>query len=334
MNEACSPAFLNAFRQASAPQGGRLSFEQFMRLALFHPEQGYYSKPGRTRVGRTADADFYTSSSIGGSLFGELVIAASENLLRGRGLDPAKHHFIEIGAETERGILAALPHPFASNSVLRLGEALTPKGPCVVFSNELFDAQPCRHLIKAHEGWRELGVEEDGRGGLQECTLEVLREAWLPEAAPEGYVLDAPLAAGQLAEALARQAWSGLFLAFDYGTSLRALCEEFPSGTLRAYHQHKQIKNLLARPGEQDLTCHVCWDWLVEALQKGGCVEAGVESQESFLVKQAGHFIGPALAREGGGFSPRKQALIQLLHPAHMGRKFQVLRAWKTLPAG
>ena len=32
-----------------------------------------------------------------------------------------------------------------------------------------------------------------------------------------------------------------------------------PAGTARAYYRHEATRDLLARPGEQDLTCHVCW---------------------------------------------------------------------------
>ncbi len=40
--------------------GGTISFERFMELALYHPEHGYYRKPGR--VGR--QGDFLTSPTI------------------------------------------------------------------------------------------------------------------------------------------------------------------------------------------------------------------------------------------------------------------------------
>ena len=38
-------------------------------------------------------------------------------------------------------------------------------------------------------------------------------------------------------------------------------------------------------------------------------------------------FIASASAAEAARFSPRKLALLQLLHPAHMGQKFQVMHA-------
>jgi SAM-dependent MidA family methyltransferase len=130
-----------------------------------------------------------------------------------------------------------------------------------------------------------------------------------------------------LAEELARQAWSGLFVAFDYGKSLRELSEATPAGTARAYHRHTQSNDLLARPGEQDLTCHVCWDWLSDALHQNGFVSPVTESQEAFLIRHAGEAIAAISASEASRASQRKLSLLQLLHPAHLGQKFQVLHA-------
>ena len=318
--------FLQVFRQTAAPSG-RLSFEAFMRLALFEPGIGYYATT-RPRVGKGAGTDFFTSTSVG-PLFGELVAAASAKLLRARGVSPKDYTFVEIGAEPGSGILQSAVHPFAGARILRLGEALELSGPCVVFSNELFDAQPCRHLVRRGGQWLELGVEED-KGSLRECALYPVFGDWLPTEAPEGYIFDAPREAATLAGRLAAQPWEGLFIAMDYGRSWHELAEAAPSGTLRAYHQHHQSNALLERPGEQDLTCHVCWDWIREALLGAGCESTALQSQEAFFVHHAGDFIGTALAAEGGGFSSRKRSLMQLLHPAHMGQKFQALHAWKS----
>ncbi len=136
-----------------------------------------------------------------------------------------------------------------------------------------------------------------------------------------------------LAADLAAQPWHGLFVAFDYGKTFAELGHAVPGGTLRAYHQHTQHNDLLARPGEQDLTAHVCWDWLREALAANGHAAPELVSQESFLVHHAGDFIGEQLAREAAApasaANPRKRALMHLLHPGQMGQKFQVLHALK-----
>lgn len=317
-----SPEFLAVFR-AHADTTGTLPFARFMELALYHPEVGYYRR-NRPRVGYAPGTDFYTAST-SGPVFGELVATACAKLLRAAGRDPAVHTFVEIGAETPAGILAGVAHPFGRTTALQLGAPLELAGDCVVFSNELFDAQPCVRTVFRNGAWREIGVRE--RDGL-------LSEVELPDAlslepttAPEGYHFDRPLAATALAETLAAQPWRGLFVAFDYGKTLHQLLTETPAGTVRAYYRHTQSNDLVARPGEQDLTCHVCWDWLERALSGKGFAQITLESQEAFLVRHAGEFIAAASAADATRLTQRKLALLQLLHPSHLGQKFQVLHA-------
>jgi SAM-dependent MidA family methyltransferase len=313
-----SPEFLAVFRQHAGP-GGTLTFERFMELALFDPGVGYYRRD-RARIGYGAGTDFYTAST-SGPIFGELVATACASLLRAAGRDPGEHQFIEVGAEDDAGILRDVTHPFADHKTFRVGQPFAADGPCVVFSNELFDAQPCQRLVRRNQRWFEFGVRLVG-DELREVELPLEDQA---ADAPDGYQLDRPLAAARLAEELARFPWQGLFVAFDYGKSWQQLAQETPGGTVRAYHRHTQSNDLLARPGEQDLTCHVCWDWLEDALRRNGFTHVAVERQESFFIRHAGDLIAEISAAEASRLSRRKLALLQLLHPAQMGQKFQVL---------
>ena len=318
-----------------------MAFARFMRLALYDPHLGYYRQP-RRRVGRAPGTDFFTASS--SPLFGELVAAACTSLLAAHHAHPSDFTFVEIGAEAGTGILANTPHPFGATKTFRLGDPLELKGRCVVFSNELFDAQPFHRFVFRRGAWHELGValRDDA---LVEIELAETTPAppalsgveGLPVTAPEGpapspvegYCIDAPLEAAALAGQIAAQPWSGLFLAFDYGKTWTELAEAAPAGTARAYFRHAQSNDLLARPGEQDLTCHVCWDWLADALARQGFVTPLVESQESFFVHHAADFLASATAAEAGRFSEKKLGLLQLLHPSHLGQKFQALWAWR-----
>ncbi len=327
------PAFRAAFDREAGMEG-ILRFDRFMNLALYDPRAGYYRRD-RPRVGRSAGSDFYTATSLG-SIFGELVAAACAHLLTAAGLDPAAHTFVELGAEPSGGVLSGgAAHPFRAVKNIRVGEPITLAGLCVVFSNELFDAQPVRRFIRRAAAWHELGVTL-AADSLQEHDFGPLGSkddafAFLPPAdtTPEGYQFDAPVAAATLASDIARQPWHGLFVAFDYGKSYSALAHETPQGIARAYHLQTQHNDLLAHPGEQDLTAHVCWDWLAAALSDAACREVDVVSQESFFVHHAGPWIAACLAREISASSPRKRALMHLLHPAQMGQKFQVLHALK-----
>jgi SAM-dependent MidA family methyltransferase len=265
-----SPEFLAVFR-AAAGADGAMTFSRFMELALYHPAVGYYRRD-RPRVGTGPGTDFFTASSTG-SVFGELISAACVSLLGGR--NPRDFTFVELGAEPSGrpgggGILAETKHPFGGARTVAVGEDLQLQGPCIVFANELLDAQPFRRFIFRQGAWRELGVALREDPGESPRLAEVERpivstadgrfgdvaEKWEP--APEGYVIDAPIGAMVLLESIAAQPWSGLFLTCDYGKSWPELATATPEGTARAYYRHRQETNLLARPGQQDLTCHVC----------------------------------------------------------------------------
>jgi len=327
-----SAVFLERFHaRAAAAANGVLRFDAFVDLALYDPVIGYY-RQNRARVGYGSGTDFYTAST-SGPLFGELVSAACRTLLGGE--DPSSYTFVEIGAESPDGILGQVAAPFRANRVVAIGDAIELSGRCVVFSNELFDAQPFRRWIRRGDEWREIGVvaESTAEGQqlhealvpLSETILPAENDIQFPDTAPEGYILDLPVAASALLTSIVNQPWQGLFVAFDYGKTWAQIAHETPAGTARAYFRHEQHNDLLARPGLQDLTCHVVWDWLAEGLRRHQFENVQVQSQEAFFVHHAGDFIGQTMAAEATRVSPRKLSLMQLLHPANLGQKFQVL---------
>jgi SAM-dependent MidA family methyltransferase len=301
-----------------------MSFAAFMELALYHPELGYY-RHSRPRVGYGAGTDFFTSST-SGPLFGELVAASCTDILHAAGRDPAAHTFVEVGAESGNdGVLTGVAHPFCASRTIRVGEPLSFPARSVVFSNELFDAQPFVRTVYRNGRWVETGVALHN-GILVEVELDSA-PPHVPARAADGYRFDQPLAATTLARQIAGLPWRGVFIALDYGKTLRELTEETPGGTARAYHRHTQSNDLLANPGEQDLTCHVCWDWISNALIEHGFNRPTLNFQETFFIRHAGALIAALTAAEASRLSPRKLALMQLLHPSHLGQKFQVLHA-------
>ena len=295
-----------------------------MALALYHSTVGYY-RQSRDRVGYGAGTDFFTAST-SGPIFGELLTAAIVTLLAKN--NPADYTFVEIGAEPAGSVLAGVSHPFKTIHTVRVSDPFEATGKCVVFSNELFDAQPFRRFVFKGGQWFELGVTLRD-GAFTTVELPTSAPAALPATAPDGYVMDAPLAAAALAGVIAAQPWTGLFVAFDYGKSWTELSRECPEGTARAYFRHTQSNDLLARPGEQDLTCHVCWDWIGDALARRGFAMPRLETQEEFFIHHAADAIAAITTAEAAHFSSRKLSLLQLLHPSHLGQKFQVLHAWR-----
>lgn len=311
--------------QATANDEGFIAFDAFMEIALYHPTAGYYRRE-KTRVGLDQRADFFTASSLG-PVFGELIISSCLHRLGDH--SPANYTFVELGAENGKSVLDGIAHPFAELKTVQVGQAHELTGTCIVFSNELFDAQPCRRFVHRGNRWREIGVKV-----VDNALVELERDPIdlpdvLPPDSPEGYQLDLPEKAAALAAEIAAQPWNGLFLAFDYGKSWNEMSSATPQGTVRAYHHHKQSNDLLDRVGEQDLTCHVCWDWISDGLQKHHFSVDPVLSQEAFLVKNAAKALARIMQEEAKQMSPRKSGLLQLLHPSALGHKFQVLSAWR-----
>jgi len=323
------PALVAALRARAAGRPA-IGFAEFMEVALYEPGAGYYRRPG-PRIGYGPGTDFLTAT-VSAPLLGRLVAAACAALL-GPGA-AARHEFVEVGAEPGAGILGPGPHPFRGSRQVRVGEPLRIAGPCVVFSNELLDAQPFRRFRFRAGAWRELGVSLSGDAPAEaELAPSPAPPAPLPASAPEGYVIDAPFASAELVGRIAREPWSGLFLALDYGRSWREIALESPGGTARAYRGHAQVRDLLDAPGRQDITCDVCWDWLAAALSAGGFAEPRVDSLEAFLAGHCAELIAAVASEEAPRLSRDKLSLLQLLHPAHLGQRYQALWALRPAPA-
>ncbi len=307
---------------------GPISYRDYIELVLYADGCGYYTRD-RERVGRSPDRDFYTAESLG-KVFARLVTTAAHDLL---GADTAaRSTFIEIAAEPGTELLSRAPeHSFADSRVIRQGDPICADGPVVIFANEWLDALPFHRLIFSEGQWRERGVCLNSEQHLEEVLLDTFSpevaaiSERLPEQALEGYELDLPLAAETALADLLAQDWTGMILFFDYGKTWQALSTDCPMGTARTFQQHTQANDLLDQPGKKDITCDVCWDPLADILTEKGLQSVTLETQESFLVQRAQRAAESIISGTAGAFSPDRQTLMELIHPAHMGRRFQVL---------
>jgi SAM-dependent MidA family methyltransferase len=307
---------------------GPISYCDYINLALYADRCGYYTRD-RERVGRSPDRDFYTAESLG-KVFARLVTTAAHDLLGEAAANQST--FIEIAAEPGAELLSRVEsHPFAESRVIRQGDAICADGPVVIFANEWLDALPFHRLIFQDGQWHERGVRLNADQQLEDVLLEhftpevaAISER-LPEKALEGYELDLPLQAEAAIANLLAQDWTGMLLLFDYGKTWQALSTDCPIGTARTYHQHTQANDLLDLPGEKDITCDICWDPLADLMTEKGLQSVTLETQESFLVQRAQRAAEAIVSDTSGMFSTERQTLMELIHPAHMGRRFQVL---------
>lgn len=338
-------------------EGGPLSFHDWMEAALYDPHQGYYRRPG-PRVGRAGDFVTNVSSS---PVLGQLLARRAHALWLE--LDrPAAFQLVEQGAEDGHlladvltaldGLAPALaaavqpwivePHPpsrerqraalppaWRNRLQFAAGAAELPPLTGLFYANELLDAFSARLFRREPEGWGELGVDldDDGRG------IEVVLPPLSP-ALPPGLAADLPApwtwehqpALLPWLDALAGRLKRGAILLLDYGFTdpeLRDPCRRH--GTLRAYSRQRQQPPLAAPPGEMDLTVHVHWDELRARAAVLGLRETGFAEQGRVLTRLA----APWLRELEAAVSPPDPSLIRrlhsLLHPAHLGAKFQCL---------
>jgi SAM-dependent MidA family methyltransferase len=207
----------------------------------------------------------------------------------------------------------------------------------VIFSNELLDAMPVHRVgwDAANKQWFEWGVSIQAdalswtrmpleAGALLKAGLSDLPRE-LMEVLPDNFTTEIGLAAVQWWREAARALRSGKLLAIDYGlTAEQFFVPERREGTLRGYHRHHATHELLARPGEQDITGHVNFTAVQQAGEAAGLRTAVFQSQAQFLsgivkrVNEAGESFGE--------WTPKHTRQFQTLtHPEHLGRPFRVL---------
>jgi SAM-dependent MidA family methyltransferase len=114
-------------------------------------------------------------------------------------------------------------------------------------------------------------------------------------------------------------------LTLDYGlTEDELLSPQRMGGTLRAYQRHHLAEDVLADPGEQDITAHVNFSGLRTIGEAAGLKTDALCSQEQFLTRIA----APVLSHTSG-FGPwttqRTRQFQTLTHSNHLGRVFRVL---------
>jgi len=322
-NEIAKTSFMTLLSDRRA-----LPYDEFINWALYDPVIGYYTSTNN-RVGKNSKSDFYTSSSLG-STWGNLVVDATCKLLGSQ--DPKNFTFLEIGAEPENDSIGKVPHPFKEIKNIRLGDPFEIPSLAVVFSNEWLDAQPFKRFRfnNLSTQWEELGVALEGELWMEKILLESESDLEITKQFPQNYslpyIIDWPTGAENSIRKLSRLNWSGLFLAFDYGLDVQRIFNDFPEGTARSYSNHQATNNILQNPGLQDITCHVCWNPLQEIMSNHGFTQISIQRQESFFVNTAQLAMQKMFTnqKEGEG---NLGALKELIHPQHLGHKFQALHA-------
>jgi SAM-dependent MidA family methyltransferase len=207
------------------------------------------------------------------------------------------------------------------------------KLPGIVFSNELLDAFPiCRFGWDAKKrNWFEWGVTVDGEKFIwarmpkpvHDLRFTICVPKELLDVLPDGFTTEICPAAENWWREAAGVLQRGKLLAIDYGfNSDEMFSPERARGTLRAYFRQHVTDDILANPGEQDLTAHVNFSAIQNVGEEAGLKTEMFSRQATFLTQ----ILKKTLKEKSFEWSTNRTRQFQTLtHPEHLGRAFRVL---------
>lgn len=291
-----------------------------MKAALYDPAGGYYRRTDLQRWGREGD---YRTSPERSELFAATFARYFAKLYE-ESQQPEEWTIVECGAGDGRfaaGVLQTLsdrfPEAFAatryivydvSDDALRRARErlagfedrvkfysdfeLLPAVRGVFFSNELFDAFPVHRVTNGPEGLSELyvAVTPDDSFAWTTGPLSTLRLAefvheYSLELAP-GQIIEINLEIDDWFARVKSKIRGGFVITVDYGAESDELYDprRRPEGTLRGFARHGLVDDVLAQPGDHDLTTSVNWTHVKRAGKRFGFEPIEFESQDRFLI--------------------------------------------------
>lgn len=299
----------------------RISFAEYMELALYHSEHGYYASQDAI-IG--PGGDYITSPHLGND-FGELLAVQFaeiwEHLQR-----PDPFDLVEMGAG--QGLIAAdvlgylqQHHP---DCFAALQYRIVEKSPALralqqqrlvhwqaklhwqelaelpaiagcIFSNELVDALPVHRVAKVDSQLQEIYVTTDGEQLAEifsdlstpalQAYFEFVGVDLFATEYPPAYSTEVNLAALDWLTEVASHLKRGYVLTIDYGyPASRYYSRVRSQGTLQCYYRHAHHDNPYAHIGHQDITAHVDFTALEKQGARCGLEKIGVTQQALFLM--------------------------------------------------
>ena len=266
---------------------GPLPFRKFMEMALYHPELGYYRRP-QDPFG--IGGDFYTNAQLQ-PVFGRLLAQRIESWRHEMGC-PQDFTVVEMGAgrgETAAEIGRCLPGVKCGTVDVAGGE-LPERFRGVIVCNEFFDALAVHSVERKDKGlvehYVDLGVGgfDWVEGSLSGPRLKGYLESYTSRLA-EGQKVEVNLEALDQLENISRSLDCGYVLTIDYGYTANEIAEgrRLPGGSLMSYLKHQASEDVLANPGQQDITAHVNFTALEKRGEPLGFQSEGLRSQAIFL---------------------------------------------------
>lgn len=342
-------------QQQIKKSGGWISFADFMHMALYTPELGYYSG-GLQKIGdiKQGGGDFVTAPEIS-SLFSQALARQVAQILQA-----TKADVLELGAGTGKlaldlllalDELGQLPNHYyilEVSSHLRSvqHENLRKRLPQSIFKrvqwldelpqqfsgcilgNEVLDAVPVHLLIKQDGKMMERGVDFDAhfRWLDQNLIADLVGDTFDIETLPEGYLTEVCPGAVGLINSLANVLNHGALLMIDYGFGAAEYYHpQRNQGTLMCHYQHYAHSDPFQYVGLQDITAHVNFSAIAEAATSLGLALEGYTNQAQFLMNCGILDLLSQQTADEAKYATFAAGVQKLLSPAEMGELFKVI---------
>ncbi len=353
-----SNALSSKIRQRITDAGGWLSFEAFMREALYAPDSGYYE--GGDIFGKSGD--FITGADVGPWLalgINDLIVWGWVQLGR-----PQQWTLLEQGGGQGRvlcDVLEALAEKdccmptrviaVETSAYLRqqqelayaeLGvdvvqvaslEDVPAEDNILFFCNELPDAFPVRCFTRRGGGMRERGVglNADGDFVWLECESDIehgpnIAEKFM-DAWPDVYSSEWNPHLDAWQSAIGRIMQRGLLFCVDYGFAQSEYYRaQRIEGTLLAHFQHETTSDVLGNPGSRDITAHIDFTALGLAGHAAGFTMNSWMTQGAWLAQSPS--VQASIQQAATGMDAASVALLaaakRMLLPQGMGDLFKI----------
>jgi SAM-dependent MidA family methyltransferase len=303
---------------------GRITFADFMAVALYDPEDGYYRSSHRV----SESGDFFTSPAAHPAFAAALCIQARcfwismgcprpfRVVEMGAGSGLLADDFVAYANRLDTEYASALKYSAIDRAASGQPAAIsgdTGQGDptasirsvdCVI-SNELFDSFPAHRFVMKDGELQELFVvEKDGQlvsePAKPSTQLIADRLAPLIGVLEDGYVGELCLEFSAWGNDIGRIMERGYVLSVDYGYPMSELyAPERNQGTLRCYYQHTLNANPFQHIGQQDISVHVDFTAVKEALDECGFEAVSFSTQGDFLDEMGLNVFNENLGRAG-----------------------------------
>jgi SAM-dependent MidA family methyltransferase len=354
---------LSEIIQSTIQKEGPISFRDFMEMALYYPELGYYTSTG-DKIGK--EGDFYTSPYLTNA-FGHVIARQLEEMWQLTGTD--EFVIVEYGAGMGSLCIDILSQLKANKKlydklkycILEKSEAMRTKEQnaitnsqlhekvywynsineipsftgCVI-ANEVVDNFSVHKVVMVKDELMEVFV------GYNNGFVDVLKPAptmlkdyfkQLEVQLPVGFCTEVNLQAIDWIKNISASLNKGFVLTIDYGYPSSELYQSNRRlGTIACYNKHTVNDLPYTNIGQQDITTHVNFSALNFWGAKNGLMTCGFTNQSQFLLSLGlAEYVRKIEETEKNNFEAGKK--LSILHNLliSMGRKMKVLVQQKGL---